>query len=94
MLTPMVPMGQAHHSGLVCAAGGEVGVVTASTRGTVVLWPEAELRGNSEAAGFVLPGGGGEEAGSAADGLPTNGRPLTITDVRPATHLGQQVAAV
>ena len=76
-------MGQAHHSGLVCAAGGEVGVVTASTRGAVVLWPEAELRGISEAAGFVLPGGEGEEAGAGADEPPTNGRPLTISDVRP-----------
>lgn len=75
-------MGQAHHSGLVCAAGGEVGVVTASTRGAVVLWPEAELRGISEAAGFVLPGSEGDEAGAAAE-PPTNGRPLTISDVRP-----------
>jgi hypothetical protein len=68
---------QAHRSGLACAAGGEVGVVSASANGTVVLWPEAELRGMSEAAGFVLPGGSG-----CAPGL-ADARPLTISDVRP-----------
>ncbi|KAK9845513.1 hypothetical protein WJX81_008391 [Elliptochloris bilobata] len=72
----------AHHSGLVCAAGGEVGVVTASARGTVVLWPEAELRGMSEAAGFVLPGADGDGAGGAdGDELLVYGRPVTISDV-------------
>lgn len=80
----MAPGWQAHHSGLVCAAGGEVGVITVSTRGTVMLWPEAELRSMSEAAGFVLPDADGEGAGNADDGLPTFGRPLTISDVRTA----------
>ena len=46
---------QAHRSGLVAAVGGNVGVVTAGTLGGVMLWPEAELRGVAESAGFVLP---------------------------------------
>jgi hypothetical protein len=40
--------------GLAAATGGRIGVITAGNSGTVVLWPEAELRSAAEADGLTI----------------------------------------
>ncbi|BDA45524.1 probable serine/threonine-protein kinase CTR1 at C-terminar half [Coccomyxa sp. Obi] len=45
----------AHRGGLAHAVGSGASVVTAGVYGSIVFWPEAELRSVAEAVGFVLP---------------------------------------
>lgn len=54
MKVPGVP-GQAHRGGLAHAVGSGASIVTAGVYGSIVFWPEAELRSVAEAVGFVLP---------------------------------------
>ena len=35
--------------------GGEIGLISASESGTVLMWPESDLRQAAEGAGFVVP---------------------------------------
>ena len=46
---------QAQKGGLVHAVGSGSAIVTSGRFGSIMLWPEAELRSVAEAAGFVLP---------------------------------------
>ena len=46
---------QAHRSALACAVGGSIGVISAGVFGSIMLWPEAEIRSMAEAQGFMLP---------------------------------------
>lgn len=48
-------LGQAHRSALACAVGGSIGVISAGVFGSIMLWPEAEIRSLAEAQGFMLP---------------------------------------
>lgn len=54
--------------GLSAATGGRIGVITAGNSGTVVLWPEAELRSAAEADGLTI-GPTYESAGDAGSQL-------------------------
>ena len=47
---------QAHRSGMVSAIGANSGIITCGIFGSVMWWPEAELRSCIEAAGMILPG--------------------------------------
>lgn len=47
---------QAHRSGLVLAIGANTGIITCGIFGSVMWWPEAELRSTFQAAGLSLPG--------------------------------------
>ena len=47
---------QAHRSGMVLAIGANSGIVTCGIFGSIMWWPEAELRSSLEAAGLSLPG--------------------------------------
>ena len=46
---------QAHKSGLQHLVGGEVGLVSLGTFGSIMLWPVAELRALAENSGLLLP---------------------------------------
>lgn len=46
---------QAHRSGMVLAIGANSGIVTCGIFGSIMWWPEAELRSSFEAAGLSLP---------------------------------------
>ena len=48
-------MVQAHKSGLQHLVGGEVGLVSLGTFGSIMLWPVAELRALAETSGLLLP---------------------------------------
>ena len=77
---------QAHRGGLVQASGSGATMVTASRYGTVILWPEAELRSIAEGAGFVLPS-------RAPPGIASSGstRQTTISQVRATFKTGHSV---
>lgn len=46
---------QAHRSGMVTAIGANTGIITCGIFGSVMWWPEAELRSSVVAAGMRLP---------------------------------------
>ncbi|KAK9862943.1 hypothetical protein WJX84_012116 [Apatococcus fuscideae] len=54
-LTSKVATIKAHRSALACAVGGSIGVISAGVFGSIMLWPEAEIRSLAEAQGFMLP---------------------------------------
>jgi hypothetical protein len=66
---------QAHRGGLAHAVGSGASIVTASVYGSVIMWPEAELRSVAEAVGFVLP-----MRSPAAQG---DGHRVSISQARP-----------
>lgn len=55
--------------------GSGASIVTASVYGSVIMWPEAELRSVAEAVGFVLP-----TRSRAAQG---DGHRISISQARP-----------
>lgn len=69
---------QAHRGGLAHAVGSGASIVTAGVYGSVVFWPEAELRSVAEAVGFVLPLRRPAQQGE--------GRRVSISQVRAYTH--------